>query len=105
MADFEARSKKLKADHQEVGATQLYMATAALILKYAMESAKSTTGTDVLTQLQSLKQFPAGFGQTGYTVNWTAGNHNGSGAGGVVFVQFSGTTPATWKTYQPAIGG
>jgi hypothetical protein len=81
------------------------MATAALILKYAMEKANSTTGTDVRTQLESLKDFPSGFGQTGYTVNWTADNHNGSGPGGVVFVQFTGTTPETWKTFQPAAGG
>lgn len=89
-------------DDTEVISTHLYMTTAMLILKAAIENAGATEGEAVKAELEQMEGFPSGFGQDGYDVSWTPNDHNGSGPGGVVFVVYDGLEIETWDTYQPS---
>lgn len=77
--------------------------TALMVLKAAMESAASTDGPKVNAALQQTSGFPAAIGQRGYTINWTATDHNGAKDNGDVILQFSGGSPSKlWSKYQPS---
>jgi branched-chain amino acid transport system substrate-binding protein len=85
----------------EVLGHHIYATTALLVLKAAVESADSTDGPAIRDALQEISDFPAGFGQPGYTLNWKSDDHNGSTEAGIVFIEFDGEDITTWGTYQP----
>jgi len=79
--------------------------TALLLVKRAMEQAGKTSGPEVKAAMEATSRFPAGFGQRGYTVNYSPTDHNGATSGSLVLVEFAGQTPSkVWPGYQPAVG-
>jgi branched-chain amino acid transport system substrate-binding protein len=93
---------KINGENAKLIHTHIYMTTALLLLKATIEKANSTDGATINPVLQSTTNFPAGFGQLGYTVNWKPTDHNGASAGGIVFVVYQGTELKTWPVYQPS---
>jgi branched-chain amino acid transport system substrate-binding protein len=78
--------------------------TSLLLLKRAMEDAGRTSGPAVKGALEQVRNFPAGFGQRGYTVNYSPADHNGATSGSIVLVEFAGQKPSKlWPAYQPSL--
>lgn len=61
---------------------------ALMILKSAFESAGTDDGPAVVEQIEALSDFPVAHGQSGYTVSFSADNHNGASARALVPVVF-----------------
>jgi ABC-type branched-subunit amino acid transport system substrate-binding protein len=100
---FASYFRKVNGTSTPIISTHIYMAQALLTLKIAMEKARSTDGSKVKSALESLTRLPVGYGQNGNTLGWTAANHNGSDAGGIVFATYKGSTYdlVPWSKYQP----
>ena len=63
------------------------------LLKQAIESAKSTNGAAVREALEKTSNFPANWGQTGYTLSCTKDNHRCSTLKGLVLRGFVNGVP------------
>ena len=100
---FASYFRKLNGAESPMISTHIYMAQALLTLKTAMERAGSTSGPKVNANLAKLTQLAVGYGQNGNKLGWTAENHNGSDAGGIVFATYSDSNYALvpWSQYQP----
>jgi ABC-type branched-subunit amino acid transport system substrate-binding protein len=85
--------------------THVMPMTALLLLKRAMEDAGATSGEEVKAAMEKITKFPAGFGQAGYTINYTPDDHNGSTNKSMVVVEFAKGLPSKdWASYQPSAG-
>jgi ABC-type branched-subunit amino acid transport system substrate-binding protein len=100
---FASAFRKANGTSSPMISTHIYMAQALLTLKVAMERAGSTRGPKVNTALAKLTTLPVGYGQNGNKLGWTASNHNGATAGGIVFATYkdSSYTLVPWSEYQP----
>jgi branched-chain amino acid transport system substrate-binding protein len=100
---FASYFRKVNGAESPMISTHIYMAQALLTLKTAMERAGSTAGPKVNASLAKLGQLAVGYGQNGNKLGWTADNHNGSDAGGIVFATYSDSkyTLVPWSLYQP----
>jgi branched-chain amino acid transport system substrate-binding protein len=61
-----------------------------LLVKRAAEEAGSTDGTKVVEAMEEIAGFEAAHGQPGYTLSFSADNHNGADPRAHVVVQFAG---------------
>ncbi len=92
--------KKYGAD-QPILSTHVMPVTALLLIKRAMEDAGTTSGDAVAQAMAKITNFPAGWGQAGYTINYKADDHNGSTMKSIVIVQFADGTPSKeWGKFQ-----
>jgi branched-chain amino acid transport system substrate-binding protein len=100
---FASYFRKVNGTSTPMISTHIYMAQALLTLKVAMEKAGSTRGPKINTALAKLTTLPVGYGQNNNKLGWTASNHNGATAGGIVFAIYrdSSYTLVPWSEYQP----
>ncbi|MCE0765077.1 ABC transporter substrate-binding protein [Pseudonocardia kujensis] len=61
---------------------------AVMLLKRAFESAGTDEGPRVVQEIEGIRDFPVAHGQPGYTVSFSAENHNGASARAIVPVVF-----------------
>jgi branched-chain amino acid transport system substrate-binding protein len=75
------------------------------LLKLAIENAGNATDAAALKAgMEKITKFQAHWGNTSFTISYTAEKHNGAdGICGVVFSVFKGNQPGgSWNVYQPA---
>jgi branched-chain amino acid transport system substrate-binding protein len=100
--DFSTFFREMFGKDRPILSTNIMPATSLLLLKRAMEDAGETRGEKVRAAVQNIKNFPAGFGQPGYTVNYSPEDHNGATNKSIVIVEFAGQKPSkVWPRYQP----
>jgi ABC-type branched-subunit amino acid transport system substrate-binding protein len=76
--------------------------TALMLLKKAFETAGSTDGPAVKAAFEKIEKFPSAMGQDGYTVTYTAQDHNGATPASLAILQFKDAKPQVlWDKFQP----
>lgn len=93
--------RSMHGKDRPVLSTNIMPASSLLLLKRAMEDAGEPRGEKVKAAMEKITRFPAGFGQPGYTLNYSPEDHNGATNASIVVIEFAGQRPAKLFKYQP----
>lgn len=73
-----------------------------MLLKKAVEDVGSTDGTAARDALEKITDFPASFGQPGFSHSFSKERHNGTAMNAHIILQFENALPSVvWDVFQP----